>query len=90
MTAMIATYGTDCVLLVGSEVYTATKQKSITTELAVFSELDTSIPQFAIFGILVDGSGGVNFAVLLITRFRWYWFFECSAHLFVRDYDQSW
>ncbi|MCY4152662.1 MAG: hypothetical protein OXE94_10570, partial [Aestuariivita sp.] len=41
-----------CLLFVGSEVYTTTKQQSITTEPAVCSELDTSIPQFDIFGIL--------------------------------------
>lgn len=35
---------------------------------------------------LVDGSGGVDFAVLLIARLNWYWRFECSAHLFVRHY----
>ncbi|MCY4151248.1 MAG: hypothetical protein OXE94_03295 [Aestuariivita sp.] len=39
-------------LFVDSEVYTTTKQQSITTETAVCSELDTSIPQFDIFGIL--------------------------------------
>ncbi|MCY4289770.1 MAG: hypothetical protein OXC63_14420, partial [Aestuariivita sp.] len=44
--------GADCLLLVGSEVYTTTKQQSITTEPAVCSERDTSIPQFDIFGIL--------------------------------------
>lgn len=35
---------------------------------------------------LVDGSGGVHFAVLLITRLRWYCRFDCSAHLFVRGH----
>lgn len=35
---------------------------------------------------LVDGSEGVSFAVLLIARLRWYWRFECSAHLFVRGH----
>lgn len=35
---------------------------------------------------LVDGSGGVDFAALLIVRLRWYWRFECSAHLFVCDH----
>lgn len=38
---------------------------------------------------LVDGSGGVDFAVLMIARLNWYWRFECSAHLFVRDYIPS-
>jgi len=38
---------------------------------------------------LVDGSGGVDFAVLFISRLRWYWRFECSAHLFVRDHPPS-
>lgn len=38
---------------------------------------------------LVDGSGGVDFAVLLISRLRWYWSFECSAHLFVRGHSPS-
>lgn len=38
---------------------------------------------------LVDGSGGVNFAVLFISRLRWYWRFECSAHLFVRGHPPS-
>lgn len=35
---------------------------------------------------LVDGSGGVDFAVLLITRLRWYCRFDCSSHLFVRGH----
>ncbi len=35
---------------------------------------------------LVDGSGGVDFAVLFIARTRWFWWFECSAHLFMRDH----
>lgn len=35
---------------------------------------------------LVDGSGGVDFAVLFIARLRWFWHFECSAHLFVRNH----
>lgn len=35
---------------------------------------------------LVDGSGGVDFAVLLIIRLRWYCRFDCSAHLFVRGH----
>ena len=38
---------------------------------------------------LVDGSGGVDFAVLFISRLRWYWRFECSAHLFVRGHPPS-
>jgi len=38
---------------------------------------------------LVDGSGGVDFAVLFISRLRWYWRFECSAHLFVRGHRPS-
>lgn len=38
---------------------------------------------------LVDGSGGVEFAVLFINRLRWYWRFECSAHLFVRGHSPS-
>lgn len=38
---------------------------------------------------LVDGTGGVDFAVLFITRLRWYWRFECSAHLFVRGQPPS-
>jgi proteasome lid subunit RPN8/RPN11 len=38
---------------------------------------------------LVDGSGNVEFAVLFISRLRWYWRFECSAHLFVRGYAPS-
>lgn len=38
---------------------------------------------------LVDGSGGVDFAVLFISRLRWYWHFECSAHLFVRGHPPS-
>ncbi|MCY4287128.1 MAG: hypothetical protein OXC63_00850, partial [Aestuariivita sp.] len=49
--------GADCLLLVGSEVYTTTKQQSITTEPAVCSELDTSNPQFDIFGILAARAG---------------------------------
>ena len=38
---------------------------------------------------LVDGYGGVDFAVLFISRLRWYWRFECSAHLFVRGHSPS-
>ena len=38
---------------------------------------------------LVDGSGGVDFAVLFISRLRWYWRFDCSAHLFVRGHPPS-
>ncbi len=38
---------------------------------------------------LVDGSGGVSFAVLLIARLRWYWRFDCSTHLFVRDHEPT-
>ncbi|MCY3673721.1 MAG: Mov34/MPN/PAD-1 family protein [Paracoccaceae bacterium] len=34
---------------------------------------------------LVDGTGGVDFAVLLISRLHWFWFFECGAYLFVRN-----
>ncbi len=36
---------------------------------------------------LVDGSGGVDFAVLLIVRLRWMIKFECSAHLFVCNHS---
>jgi len=35
---------------------------------------------------LVDGTGGVNFAVLFIARLRWFWNFDCSAHLFVQGH----
>ena len=35
---------------------------------------------------LVDGTGGVDFAVLFISRLRWFWWFECCAYLFVRNY----
>ncbi|PKR55605.1 Mov34/MPN/PAD-1 family protein [Thalassospira marina] len=38
---------------------------------------------------LVDGSGGVSFAVLLIARLRWFVSFESSAHLFVQNYPPS-
>ncbi len=38
---------------------------------------------------LVDGSGGVNFAVLLIARLRWLVSYKCSAHLFVHNYAPS-
>lgn len=38
---------------------------------------------------LVDGSGGVSFAVLLIARLRWIVSYECSAHLFVHNYAPS-
>ena len=34
---------------------------------------------------LVDGTGGVHFAILFIARLRWYCRFDCSAHLFVQD-----
>ena len=54
ITAVIANDGTDYILLVVCcfEVYATTKQNSITNDPAVFSELDTSNPQFDIFGIL--------------------------------------
>lgn len=35
---------------------------------------------------LVDGSRGVDFAVLLISRMTWIWRFQCSAFLFVRHH----
>ena len=35
---------------------------------------------------LVDGSGGVDFAVLFIARIRWFWRFDCSAYLFVQNH----
>ena len=35
---------------------------------------------------LVDGSRGVDFAVLLIARLKWCWRFDCSAHLFARGH----
>jgi integrative and conjugative element protein (TIGR02256 family) len=35
---------------------------------------------------LVDGSGGVSFAILFIARLRWRCRFDCTAHLFVRDH----
>ena len=35
---------------------------------------------------LVDGTGGVNFAVLFISRLRWCSWFECAAYLFVRNH----
>ena len=35
---------------------------------------------------LVDGTGGVDFAVLFILRLRWLWWFECGAYLFVRNH----
>lgn len=35
---------------------------------------------------LVDGSGGVRFAFLLIARLRWHWWFEASTHLFVQGH----
>ncbi|MBU2888241.1 Mov34/MPN/PAD-1 family protein [Celeribacter halophilus] len=38
---------------------------------------------------LVDGSGGVDFAVLLIARLKWFGRFESSAHLFVDGYVPS-
>jgi integrative and conjugative element protein (TIGR02256 family) len=36
---------------------------------------------------LVDGTGGVDFAVLLISRLKWFWQYECSANLFLRDHQ---
>lgn len=36
---------------------------------------------------LVDGTGGVDFAVLLISRLRWLWRYDCSASLFLRDHQ---
>lgn len=38
---------------------------------------------------LVDESEGVNFAVLLIARLRWFWEFEAAAQLFVKGYKPS-
>lgn len=38
---------------------------------------------------LVDGSGGVNFAILLIARLQWWIRYECSAHLFVNNFMPS-
>jgi integrative and conjugative element protein (TIGR02256 family) len=38
---------------------------------------------------LVDGSGGVEFAALLIARLGWFWRYECSAHLFMRNYPPT-
>jgi hypothetical protein len=35
---------------------------------------------------LVDDSEGVDFAVLLIARLKWYWRLSYSAHLFVRNH----
>lgn len=35
---------------------------------------------------LVDGTGGVRFAILFISRLKWYCRFDCSAHLFVKGY----
>jgi [CysO sulfur-carrier protein]-S-L-cysteine hydrolase len=35
---------------------------------------------------LVEDSEGVSFAVLLITRFGWFWRFQCNALLFVRSH----
>ena len=36
---------------------------------------------------LVDGGGGVDFAVLLIARIKWFCKFECSAQLFVKGHS---
>lgn len=33
---------------------------------------------------IVNGGGNVDFAFLFISRLRWFWQFECSAHLFIR------
>lgn len=35
---------------------------------------------------LVDGEGGVDFAVLLIAKLKWFRKLECSANLFVRNH----
>lgn len=35
---------------------------------------------------LVDGSGGVSFAVLLIARLKWHYWFEASTHLFMNGH----
>ena len=35
---------------------------------------------------LVEGSRGVDFAVLFIARVRWMWRFQCSAFLFVQQH----
>ncbi|MCT4372029.1 Mov34/MPN/PAD-1 family protein [Yangia mangrovi] len=51
--------------------------------------VDPSLQDVRAMQDLVDGSGGVDFAVLFISRLRWYWRFECSAHLFVRGHPPS-
>ena len=38
---------------------------------------------------LVDGSGGVEFAVLLIARLRWCIVYECRAYLFFKNHPPS-
>jgi [CysO sulfur-carrier protein]-S-L-cysteine hydrolase len=51
--------------------------------------VDPSLQDVHAMQDLVDGSEGVDFAVLFINRLRWYWRFECSAHLFVRGHPPS-
>jgi integrative and conjugative element protein (TIGR02256 family) len=36
---------------------------------------------------IVNGDGNVDFAFLFITKLRWIWQFECSAHLFIRGHQ---
>lgn len=38
---------------------------------------------------LVDGTGGVNFAILFISRLKWYCRFDCSAYLFAQGHTPT-
>lgn len=49
-------------------------------------EVTPSGPDIRAMHNLVEGTRGVDFAVLLISRFKWVWQMEASATLFVRGY----
>ncbi len=49
--------------------------------------VDPSLQDIYAMQDLVDGTGGVDFAVLLISRLRWLWQYDCSASLFLRDHQ---
>lgn len=49
-------------------------------------KLQPSLQDIQAMQDLVDGTGGVDFAVLFICRMNWYRRFECSAHLFARGF----
>lgn len=50
-------------------------------------EVTPSGPDIRAMRNLVEGTRGVDFAVLFINRLKWMWQMEASATLFVRGYD---